>query len=113
MTVAGRLMHDKVGTLSLEAGAYEILTVASYFGPLNSDVSFLKLRVDESQEGSICGFYLYGKLENGLPTTLQLSGGNLGGADILVSDIMPSGTQLVKIGGRQRGALGFPDPAAF
>jgi hypothetical protein len=91
---AGRRIPDVTGILQLDPGAYEILTVASFFGLRNTDISFLKFKVDSPQDGRICGFYLYGKLENGLPTTRQLSGGNLGGAHYLMPDL-PSGTALV------------------
>lgn len=91
----GSLVSEQVRTLSIEPGAYEILTVASFFGEFGNDVAFLKFRVGSPLDGRICGFYLYGKLENGMPTTRQLSGGNLGGSGIRLEDL-PVGTLLVR-----------------
>jgi hypothetical protein len=92
---AGAVMSERVKTLDLAPGAYEILTVGAWFGPLNADISFFKFRVASPDVGRICGFYLYGKLENGVFTTRQLAGGNMAGVQVTSEDL-PSGTELVR-----------------
>ncbi|WP_373499494.1 hypothetical protein [Desulfococcus sp.] len=100
----GGLISHQVRPLSLDPGAYEILTAAGFFGEFSNEIAFVKFRVDPAADGRICGFYLYGKLENGVPTTRQLSGGNMGGADIRLEDL-PPGAQLVRGGAPGSGSI--------
>ena len=58
--------------LSLEPGAYNILSMKAYFGISNAEkISFIRFRTKES-DGKIGGFYMYGATTGGM-----LSGANM------------------------------------
>ena len=67
----GDVMDDIAARLYLEAGAYEVFEIGSFFSESASDISFVKFRVEEAQ-GLIGGFYLYGN-----NTIEMLSGANM------------------------------------
>jgi hypothetical protein len=67
----GDIMESIITGLDIEAGAYEVFEVGSFFGESATDISFVRFRVD-SDQGLIGGFYLYGN------TTMEmLSGANM------------------------------------
>lgn len=59
----GNLMADRVQTLNLNAGAYEVFDVKARFGQAASTLSFMVFRT-ENASGAIGGFYLYGNHKN-------------------------------------------------
>lgn len=67
----GNLMEERVMSVILDAGGYEVFEVAARFGKAASGISFIKFRTEEDS-GVIGGFYLYG--DNGYRI---LSGANM------------------------------------
>jgi hypothetical protein len=64
-------MEERVLSVNLDAGAYDVFDVASRFGEAESGISFIKFRT-EGDSGAIGGFYLYGNRGNQI-----LSGANM------------------------------------
>ena len=55
----GRLMEGLARNLDLNAGAYEVSDLRTWFGQSAADIAFINFRT-ENEAGAIGGFYLYG-----------------------------------------------------